>query len=111
MITEVPRDRAWFERYLPVMREFYERWMLLKRSGVQYVPKRRPRKEIDLKSLPRKAYPFLPVLWLLDRVQRSSGEPDEFTAAPQWELVRKAALQAAIDAAAIEVIPDADADS
>ena len=108
VITEVQRDRAWFSKHLPTMREFYDRWMLLKKSGVQYVPKRRPRKEIDLKARPRKPFPFLPSLWLLDRVQLPSGGQDEFTAAPQYELVRKAALQVAVDAAAVDVIPDVD---
>ena len=111
VVTMVQRDRAWFQRYLPVMRDFYDKWMTLKAAGVTYVPRKRAAKEQDLQALPRKPYPFLLPMWLLDRVVCASGGPDEFTQASGWELVRKAALQAAIDAAAAEFIPGADADS
>jgi methionine aminopeptidase len=104
VITEVQRDRDWWATYFPMMKAWYEKWQTHKAAGISFTVKKRtkqpPTRQDMLNVYACNPYPFQPAQWTKDRVLKASGAADEFTEAPSWEIVMRAAVQEAIDAAA-----------
>lgn len=94
VVTVVPRDEAWWDRYFPVMKGFYDEWQVLqadRETALARFPPPKPRGPREPRPSPWDRYRFCyePIPGL------PSGADDEFFARPedpsrpeiQWERV------------------------
>tara|TARA_Y200000002_G_scaffold342945_1_gene315143 strand:- start:274 stop:558 length:285 start_codon:yes stop_codon:yes gene_type:complete len=48
VVTNVKRDREWFAKYMPVMRDFWDKVVYHREHGIEDPPPKKPRKKKEI---------------------------------------------------------------